>query len=204
MSAIREFWRACNSWLNFFGAFLIKKVGKGGNVCKKPLFLKYLYRRRPHRMQQLLGEYDVKLDTKGRIRLPSGLIAQLGESAHRPFVVNRGFEKNLTLYPEHVWERITREINDLNIYNKKKREFVRYFYRGAQKLQMDGSDRILLNKRLLEYAGIDKEVILSAVNDRVEIWAVDQYDQLLQEEPDDFSELAEEVLGSGGNETPDL
>lgn len=152
-------------------------------------------------MQQLLGEYECKIDPKGRMRLPSDLIGQLGEDA-KTFVVNRGFEKCLMLYPEKVWESITNEINQLNLYNKKNRDFVRYFYRGAQKIATDSADRILITKRLMEYAGVDKEVILSAYNDRIEIWAKDQYDQMLDDEPDDFSDLAEEVLGkiNGGGE----
>jgi MraZ protein len=129
------------------------------------------------------------------MRMPSGLISQLGEEGGHSFVINRGFEKCLMLYPEEVWDRITTEINQLNLYNKKNRDFVRYFYRGAQKVTMDSADRILVNKRLLEYAGIDKDVILSAYNDRIELWAADEYDSLLKEEPDDFSDLAEDVLG---------
>lgn len=146
-------------------------------------------------MQQLLGEYECKIDPKGRLRMPTDLVSQLGEGQSHAFVVNRGFEKCLMLYPEPVWEKITNEINQLNLYNKKNRDFVRYFYRGAQKLEMDSADRILITKRLLEYAGVDKDVILSAYNDRIEIWAKDQYDLLLDEEPDDFSDLAEDVLG---------
>ncbi len=137
------------------------------------------------------------------MRMPSGLISQLGEEGGHSFVINRGFEKCLMLYPEEVWDRITTEINQLNLYNKKNREFVRYFYRGAQKVTMDSADRILVNKRLLEYAGIDKDVILSAYNDRIELWAADEYDSLLKEEPDDFSDLAEDVLGSF-NGAPEL
>lgn len=145
-------------------------------------------------MQQLLGEYDCKIDPKGRFRMPTDLIGQLGEGV-RTFVVNRGFEKCLMLYPEPVWERITTEINQLNLYNKKNRDFVRYFYRGAQKLELDSADRMLITKRLLEYANIDKDLILSAYNDRIEVWSKEQYDRMLDEEPDDFSGLAEEVLG---------
>ena len=154
-------------------------------------------------MQQLLGEYECKLDAKGRMRMPSGLISQLGEADVEHFVINRGFENCLMLYPEEVWDRITQEVNELNIYNKKNRAFVRYFYRGAQKVSVDSADRILVPKRLQEYAAIDKEVILSAVNDRIEIWSKDQYDLLLDEEPDDFSGLAEEVLGKPFNEPQD-
>lgn len=146
-------------------------------------------------MQQLLGEYECKMDAKGRMRLPSGLISQLGEEEMYSFVINRGFEQCLMLYPEDAWERISEEVNNLNLYNKKNRNFVRYFYRGAHKVAMDSADRILISKRLLEYAEIEKEVILSAYNDRIEIWAKDKYDEFLEEEPDDFSDLAEEVLG---------
>ncbi|TXB61535.1 division/cell wall cluster transcriptional repressor MraZ [Phaeodactylibacter luteus] len=154
--------------------------------------------------QQLLGEYECKIDAKGRMRMPSGLIAQLGQEEAPTFVINRGFEKCLMLYPEPVWERITNEINQLNLYNKKNRDFVRYFYRGAQKVAMDSADRILVSKRLLEYAGVDKEIILSAYNDRIEIWAADQYESLLEEEPEDFSDLAEDVLGRANGKTPEL
>ena len=151
-------------------------------------------------IKQLLGEYECKIDAKGRMRMPTGLIGQLGEEAALDFVINRGFEKCLMLYPEPVWDRITNEINQLNLYNKKNRDFVRYFYRGAQKVAMDSADRILVSKRLLEYAGIDKDVILSAYHDRIEIWAADQYEHLLDEEPADFSDLAEDVLGkANGN-----
>jgi MraZ protein len=145
-------------------------------------------------MAQLLGEYECKIDPKSRMRLPTGLIAQLGEEKPA-FVVNRGFENCLILYPEKVWEEISKEVNGLNQYDRRNREFVRYFYRGAQRLELDGADRILLSRRLLEYAGIDKDVILVAVNDRIEVWAKDKYDQMLDAEPDDFSDLAQVVLG---------
>lgn len=153
-------------------------------------------------MAQLLGEYECKIDPKSRMRLPSGLISQLGEEKPA-FVVNRGFENCLMLYPEKVWEEITQEVNALNQYDRRNREFVRYFYRGAQRLELDGADRVLLPKRLLEYAGIEHDVILVAVNDRIEMWAKDKYDQMLDAEPEDFSDLAQVVLGdkNGGPKT---
>ncbi|MFM8361800.1 MAG: division/cell wall cluster transcriptional repressor MraZ [Haliscomenobacter sp.] len=154
-------------------------------------------------MQKLLGEYECKLDEKGRMRLPSGLISQLGERETYAFVINRGFEKCLMLYTEEVWDQITNEINALNLYVKKNRDFVRYFYRGANKVVMDSADRILLAKRLLEYAEIEKDAILLAYNNRIEIWSAEQYDQMLQEEPDDFSGLAEGVMELSGLSKPE-
>ena len=145
--------------------------------------------------KQLLGEYDVKMDAKGRFRMPSGLLSQLGDYQREKFVINRGFEKCLVIYPEALWNKISTEINQLNMYNKKNRDFARYFFRGAQEVTLDSADRILLPKRLADYAGIDKDVILSAYSGRIEIWSADVYDQLLEEEPTDFSDLAEDVLG---------
>lgn len=145
-------------------------------------------------MPQLLGEYECKIDPKSRMRLPSGLISQLGEEKPA-FVINRGFENCLILYPEKVWEEISKEVNALNQYDRRNRDFVRYFYRGAQRMEVDGADRILISKRLLEYAGIGNDVILVAVNDRIEIWAKDKYDRMLDDEPADFSDLAQVVLG---------
>ncbi|MBX2877996.1 MAG: division/cell wall cluster transcriptional repressor MraZ [Saprospiraceae bacterium] len=150
-------------------------------------------------MKQLLGEYECKIDAKGRMRMPSGLINQLGEGEKHRFVINRGFEKCLMLYPEAVWQQISEEVNALNLYNKKNRDFVRYFYRGAQELLIDSADRILIPKRLLEYSGIEKDLILSAYNGRIEIWAKDEYDTMLDQEPTDFSDLADDVLGKLDN-----
>lgn len=147
-------------------------------------------------MPQLLGEYECKIDSKGRMRLPSSLMEQLGTEGTHAFVVNRGMEKCLTLYPKNVWDVIIAKVNQLNTYKKKNREFMRFVYRGATEITLDGSDRILLPKRLTEYANIKKELVLSAVNDRIEIWAKEKYDLLIAEEPDDFADLAEEVMGN--------
>lgn len=145
-------------------------------------------------MQQFLGEFECKVDSKGRFKLPSTLIKQMGEIEHA-FVVNRGLEKCLVLYPKTVWDSISKEINQLNMYNQKNRKFARYFYRGATELSLDSSERINLPKRLLQYAGVEKEIIVFAYHNKIELWSKDEYDQLLDEEPVDFANLAEEVMG---------
>jgi len=152
-------------------------------------------------MYQLTGEYECKIDAKGRIKMPAGLIRQLKADGIFEFMVNRGFENHLMLYPKDVWDKKTKELNQLNIYIKKNRKAVRYFYRGATKILGDSSDRILLPKSLIEYAGIQKSVVLFAYQDQVEIWAKDAYAQMLNDEPDSFSELAEEVFGGGQQES---
>lgn len=146
-------------------------------------------------MTNFIGEFDCKLDAKGRLMLPSGLRKQLSPEANESFVVNRGFEKHLVLYPKNEWDRISSEVNQLNRYVKKNREFIRYFYRGASELGLDAAGRILLPKRLQEYAVIDKEVVLFAYSDRIEVWDKSAYEGLMMDEPEDFANLAEEVMG---------
>jgi MraZ protein len=146
-------------------------------------------------MYQLTGEYECSLDAKGRVRLPSTLIRQLDGKESLSFVVNRGFEKCLMLYPKEVWDRKASEVNQLNIYSTKQRNFKRYFYRGATSIAPDSADRILLPKSLLEYAAIEKEVILFAYHEQVEIWSKTSYESMLGQEPEEFSSLAEDVFG---------
>jgi len=145
-------------------------------------------------MTNLIGEYECKIDAKGRFMLPAGLKKQLPPEVQDKFVVNRGFENCLVLYPQNVWKVISDEVNQLNLYNKKNREFVRYFYRGATELMLDSVNRLLLPKQLTEYAGIDKEIVLFAFSNRVEIWSKAAYTRLQTNEPEDFSSLAEEVM----------
>lgn len=146
-------------------------------------------------MTHLLGEFDIKVDSKGRFMLPSGLKKQLMDGDQERFVINRGFERNLTLYPQSEWQKISQEVNSLNLYNKKNREFVRYFFRGASEIMLDAANRLLLPKSLLEYAGIEKEIVLFAYGQRIEIWARDVYEAMMNNEPEDFSTLAEDVMG---------
>lgn len=150
-------------------------------------------------MSNFIGEFECKLDAKGRLMVPTALRKQLEPEANETFVINRGFEPCLVLYPKNDWQRISAEVNQLNQYVKKNRDFIRYFYRGATELGLDSNARLLLPKRLLKYAAIEKEVVLFAYSDRIELWDKSAYEGLLTDEPEDFANLAEEVMG-GNNQ----
>ncbi len=146
-------------------------------------------------MNPLIGEFDCRIDPKSRFLLPAGLKKQLADADLGRFVVNRGFERSLTLYPNSEWQKISNEVNSLNTFVKKNREFVRYFFRGATEIIPDSMGRLLLPKSLLEHAEIKNDIILFAYGHKIEIWAKDVYQSLMETEPDDFSALAEEVMG---------
>lgn len=147
-------------------------------------------------MVQLLGEFDCKLDSKGRMMVPSSLKKQLPEAERDGLVINRGFEKHLVIYPRKVWEEIVAELAKLNQYERKTREFIRFFTRGATELTLDASGRVLLPKSLIEFAGIKGEVVLACQFNKIEVWAKSDYDTLLDNEPENFANLAEEVMGN--------
>ena len=85
------------------------------------------------KMLNLLGEYDCKLDAKGRLMLPKGLKKQLEESLHEGFVINRDLStKSLVVYPMSVWKQEARLVNRLNKYKAKNREFIRRFNKELQ------------------------------------------------------------------------
>ena len=150
-------------------------------------------------MSHFLGEFDCKLDAKGRMMIPSSLKKQLPEAEREGLVINRGFEKHLVIYTKKEWDSITEELSKLNAYEKKSRDFIRYFTRGATELSLDSANRILFPKALMEYAGI----ILSCVLNKIEVWAKDAYESQMDNEPENFANLAEEVMGSMGRRAHD-
>ena len=88
-------------------------------------------------MTQFLGEYDCKLDAKGRLSLPSAIRKKVSPEAQEKFVVNRGYENCLHLYPMDEWMKVSAEVNKLNLDVKDNRLYARYFFRGATEIELD-------------------------------------------------------------------
>lgn len=151
-------------------------------------------------MVTFIGEFNLKIDAKGRLVFPSALKKQINSSAQDSFVIKEDlFEKCLVLYPMEEWERQNSILRKkLNPFNAKHNMFLRGFAKGAAELSLDGSSRLLIPKRLLNYANIDKEVVLAGQNGKIEIWSKDQYEALFSQEID-YSDLAAEVIGDSLN-----
>jgi MraZ protein len=142
-----------------------------------------------------LGEFEATLDSKGRFLLPSGFKKQLPETEDNRFVINRGFEKCLSLYPVKNWEPLFAEISNLNDFDPKVREFRRYFLNGATFVEPDSAGRLLIPPNLKEHAGLEKDIVLVAALNKIEIWDSNKYKQLFDSySPEAFSNLAKEVM----------
>ncbi len=147
-----------------------------------------------------LGEFEATLDPKGRFLLPAGIKKQLKEGENTQFVINRGFEKCLTLYPISAWAPIFENISKLNDFEPEVREFRRYFLNGAIGLELDSAGRLLVPKNLMDHAGLEKDIVLVSAVTKIEIWDKAIYQQFFDAiSPEKFSSLAAQVMARPNN-----
>jgi MraZ protein len=145
-------------------------------------------------MNALTGQYEVKVDGKGRLRMPTDLLRQIPEDTNSKYVINKGLDNCLRLYPIVQWNAITEEMNkNLNWFKSNEREFLRYFYQAATQIELDSNDRILIPKRLTDAVGIKDEVVILAFGDVIEIWNSDVYYGTVAKEPENFAQMADEI-----------
>ncbi len=145
-------------------------------------------------MSFFTGEYDCKLDAKGRLALPAKVRAALPDVANQELVLRRGFESCLILYPMIEYKKIINRVRSLSEFNEEYRKFQRSFFRGNAEVELDSAGRINIQKRMLEYADLTKEVVLVGLGNRVEIWNPDLYEENLINDAKEYSKLAEKYL----------
>lgn len=146
-------------------------------------------------MTGFLGEYEVTIDAKGRFLLPAGFRKQVPEEWGNQYVISRGIEPCLTLYPMKNWEPIFSKISELNAFDPKVRQFQRYFLNGATTVELDTAGRLLIPQNLKVYAELDKDAVLVSAVQKIEIWDKKKYQQFFENfSPESFSRLADEVM----------
>jgi len=141
------------------------------------------------------GQATNSMDAKGRIAIPSRMRACMNMEAQNTFVITRGFEQCIFVYPLDEWMRIENRINKLNTYAPKNRSFIRQFMRWAEEVVVDAKGRIPLQRSLIEYAGIEKDALIIGNQKYIEIWNPDQFDEYMDAEGGNYETLAFEVMG---------
>ncbi|MEO8582688.1 MAG: division/cell wall cluster transcriptional repressor MraZ [Flavitalea sp.] len=145
-----------------------------------------------------LGEYEATVDAKGRFLLPAAIKKQLPDETPNQFVISRGFERCLSLYPVVNWNPTFEGLSKLNDYDPKVREFTRYFLNGATELEWDSAGRLLIPPNLREHASIEKDIVLVGSMKKIEIWDKVKYKEFFDSmTPQAFSQLAKEVIPNG-------
>jgi len=145
----------------------------------------------------LIGTYECKADTKGRVMFSTALKKQLQPVVSQGFVIKRAvFQPCLELYTMQEWTLMMQKINKLNRFVKKNNDFIRRFTAGVKTVDFDTAGRILIPKDLCEFASIKKQVVLSSAVNIIEIWDKDNYEKAIDDAAVDFAELAEDVMGN--------
>lgn len=140
----------------------------------------------------LMGEYHHNIDDKGRLILPSKFREDLGEE----FVVTRGLEECLFVYPKSEWQKITDQLKSLPFTKKDARSFMRFFLSGATATVFDKQGRINITSLLISYADLKKECVIIGVGDRLEIWSKEKWDAFYDNNKEDLSDIAENLFDS--------
>ena len=148
-------------------------------------------------MNSLIGTYECKVDTKGRLPIPAGLKKQLADYLEDGFVLKRSvFQNCLELHPMKEWEKVMNDLNKLNRFVKKNNDFIRIFTAGVKIVEVDTNGRLQISKDLVKFAQINKDVVLNSSVNMIEIWDKDKYENAIENAVGDFADLAEEVMGN--------
>ena len=152
-------------------------------------------------MSHLIGTYQCKAEPKGRVKIPSALAKQLAGARQQAFVVKRAvFQPCLELYSLAEWNALMERVNKLNRFKKKNNDFIRRFTAGVKVVELDATDRLQIPRDLARIAAIEKEVVLSAAVNIIEIWNAERYEKAIDDAAVDFAALAEEVMGDDGDD----
>ncbi|NMM61426.1 division/cell wall cluster transcriptional repressor MraZ [Clostridium sp. P21] len=139
-----------------------------------------------------IGEYEHALDNKNRIIIPSKFREELGSK----FILTKGLDGCLYAYPSDEWRMLESKLRKLPLTSKNARAFVRFFFSGANEMELDKQGRTLIPQSLLEYGEIKKEIVSIGVSNRLEIWSKERWIQYNSSNID-FNQIAEQMSELG-------
>lgn len=137
-----------------------------------------------------MGEFHHTIDDKGRMIIPAKFREELGDT----FVVTRGMDKCLFVYPEQEWKQLEEKLKTLPFTKKDARAFTRFFFSGATESELDKQGRVNIPATLRHYALLEKECVVIGVSSRVEIWSKSNWEEYFAESEESFSEIAEGIM----------
>lgn len=139
-----------------------------------------------------IGEYNHALDSKNRIIVPSKFREELGAK----FVLTKGLDGCLYAYTIEEWKELEKKLKALPLTSKDARAFTRFFFSGANEIEIDKQGRALIPQNLLEYAKIEKDIVSIGVLTRIEIWSKEHWEDYNSSNID-FDEIAEKMSELG-------
>ncbi len=145
-------------------------------------------------MSAFKGSYHHSIDNKGRINLPAKLRKYVSPEANDTFVVTRGFEQCIVVYPQDEWNLYEKTIRDLPTSDPGSRFVTRLLLQYAQESTLDGQARLTVPQQLLTFSEIQSEALILGVLERIEIWNPAIYEKYVREQQEGYAQVAEKVF----------
>lgn len=140
------------------------------------------------------GQFTYSIDAKGRISIPAKLRKHISADANDTIVITKGLSKCIDLYPQDEWLRIEEKLLNLNQFQPDDARFLRMFVQYANEDVMDSQSRILIPQLLVDYAEIEKEVLIIGALRKIEVWNPKIYEEYLKQSPLTYEEIAAKVM----------
>lgn len=137
-----------------------------------------------------MGEFQHNIDIKGRMIVPAKFREGLGET----FVLTRGLDQCLFVYPMNEWEILEGKLKKLPLTKKDARSFTRFFFSGAVECEVDKQGRINIPQTLRNYSKLDKECVVIGVSSRIEVWSKEIWEDYFTQSEESFAEIAENLM----------
>ena len=136
-----------------------------------------------------LGEFEHSIDDKGRLAIPARFRPALDDG----LFITRGLDRCLVIWDADSWRSMAERVRDLNPWQGDARRMQRHFFSGAVQAQPDKLGRVVIPQYLRAYAGLEDEVVVVGLADRVEIWARAEWQRERSEAERDSADLAEHL-----------
>ncbi len=140
-----------------------------------------------------MGEYHHSVDNKNRLIIPSSLRQQTRDNKDE-FVITRGLEQSLFLYPTLEWQSLGERLKNLSTAKSNSRAFVRLLFSGAHPVQPDTQGRITLPQGLRDFAQIEEKVVIIGAFNKIEIWNEERWEKYYKQQRSLFEELSEKIM----------
>jgi len=118
----------------------------------------------------------------------------MAAEANDTFVMTRGINNCIDLYPLDQWQEIEKKLEGLNSFDQKDQRFIRMILQHANEDTMDSQSRVLVPQALLKYANIEKEVLVLGSLKKIELWNPQSYEEYINNDSDGYDQLAAEVM----------
>ncbi len=142
------------------------------------------------------GQFTYSVDSKGRVSIPAKLRKHVSAEANDTFVMTIGTVNCIDVFPLDQWQQIEAKLLNLNAYQPKDGKFIRMILQNATDDTLDTQSRILIPQNLLQYAKIEKEVLILGALKKIELWNPQVYADYLKQTPETYEQIAAEVMAS--------